>query len=56
MDVTNGTNTTGTPSMTYFTASAGAFTAIVQNVHASVAFGGTLKVAFQIIKAAGAQL
>ena len=55
-EVFNGTNTTGVPSLATVTPGAGIFTAVVQNISGATAFGGTLKIAFQVIKAAGANL
>lgn len=50
--VGNGTNTTGQPNMANITPSAGQFVATIQNIHGATAFGGTLTVAFQVLKAA----
>lgn len=55
-EVFNGTNTTGVPSLATVTPGAGIFTAVVQNISAATAFGGTLQIAFQVIKKAGAPL
>lgn len=54
--VGNGTNTLGQPSLASINAAAGAFTAVVQNIHGSSAFAGTLNVAFQVLKNAPASL
>jgi hypothetical protein len=45
-----GTSTTGTPSVTRITPAAGSVVIIVQNVHASAALNGTIKVAFFVLK------
>ena len=54
--VCNGTNTTGTPNIATVTPGAGILTIVVQNIHGSVAFGGTLKIGFMVVKKAGAPL
>jgi hypothetical protein len=41
---------TGTPAITKVTPAAGSLVVIVQNVHASVAFNNTLKIAFACFK------
>jgi len=48
--VMNGSNTTGTPTIATVSETAGAFTAVVQNIHSATAFGGTLKVKFIVVK------
>ncbi len=48
--VCNDTNTQGTPTVATVTEAAGAFTAVVQNIHSATAFSGTLKVKFMILK------
>lgn len=54
--VGNGTNTLGQPSMANVTPAAGSFTAVIQNIHGSSAFSGTLTVAFAVLKAAPSPL
>lgn len=49
-NVYNGSNTTGTPTVATVLPGAGIFTAVVQNIHASVAFGGTIKLQFTTVK------
>ncbi len=46
-----GTATAGTPVITSVTPGAGSVVVIVQNIHASAAVDGTLKIAFAVIKA-----
>lgn len=48
--VGNGSNTGGTPALTTVTPAAGSVVIIVQNIHASAAFNGTLKIGFHVIK------
>ncbi|MDE2102789.1 MAG: hypothetical protein KGL39_36430 [Patescibacteria group bacterium] len=45
-----GTASTGNPSVTTVTPAAGSVSVVVQNLHASAALNGTLKIAFDIIK------
>lgn len=45
-----GTSTTGTPSVTKITPAAGSVVIVVQNVHASAALNGTLKISFFVLK------
>jgi len=52
----NGTNTAGSPSDTTVTPGAGSVIIIVQNIHATAALNGTLKVGFMVVKAAPAAL
>jgi hypothetical protein len=48
----NGTNTAGTPTLHTVTVTASTITIIISNQHASaVAFNGTLKVYFEVLKA-----
>lgn len=54
--VGNGTNTAGQPNLASVLASAGAWSAVIQNIHGSTAFGGTLVVGFQVLKKAPANL
>lgn len=51
-DVCNGTSTTGTPSVTTVTEGTGSVVIVIQNVHASAAFNGTLKVKWFLVRAA----
>jgi hypothetical protein len=44
--VWNGTNSAGRPAITTVTPGSGTITIVVQNVHASAALNGTLKIAF----------
>lgn len=48
--VANGTNTQGVPVVGLITPSAGSVTIVVRNEHATGAFNGTIKIAFQVIK------
>jgi len=48
--VWNGTSSTGTPCITTVTPADGSFVIIVQNIHASAAFNGTLKIGFELRK------
>lgn len=49
--VGNGTNTAGTPVLTKVTTTANTITLLVANLHASaVAFNGTLKIGFMLVK------
>lgn len=48
--VGNGSNTTGTPVVTSATATAGKITVVIQNIHVSAAFNGTLIVSYLWIK------
>jgi hypothetical protein len=48
--VANGTATTGTPVVTTVKPAAGSVVIIVQNIHASAAVNGTLKIAFAVLK------
>ena len=48
--VSLGTSTTGTPAITTVTPAAGSLVIVVQNIHASAAFNGTIKIAFMAIK------
>lgn len=48
--VFNGTNSAGTPSIMTVTPGAGSVVIVIQNLHASAAFNGTLKIAFLVIK------
>jgi hypothetical protein len=45
-----GTSSTGTPSITQITPAAGSVVILVQNVHASAALNGTIKVSFVVFK------
>jgi len=45
-----GTSTTGTPDVTKVTPAAGSVAIVVQNIAASAAFNGTIKVAFFVLK------
>lgn len=45
-----GTSTAGTPTVTLVTPGAGSAVVIVQNVHASAALNGTIKVSFFVLK------
>jgi hypothetical protein len=49
-DIWNGTNTTGTPSVTSTTPGTGSVVVVVQNVHASAAFNGTLKIGITVTR------
>lgn len=48
--VGNGTNAAGSPAITTVTPGSGSVVIIVQNIHASAAFNGTLKISFLVIK------
>ena len=48
--VAYGTSTTGSPVVTRITPAAGSVVIIVQNIHASAALNGTLKIAFHVLK------
>lgn len=48
--VAYGTSTTGTPAVTRVTPGAGTLAIVIQNVHASVALNGTLKISFGVLK------
>ena len=48
--VAYGTSTTGTPAITRVTPGAGSVVIIVQNIHASAALNGTIKVSFATFK------
>ena len=50
--VGNGSNTGGVPNLASITPGAGSAVIVIQNIHATVALNGTLKIAFAIIKAA----
>jgi len=52
----NGTNTGGSPSDTTVKPAAGSVVIVVQNIHATTAFNGTLKIGFMVVKAAPAAL
>lgn len=52
VNVANGTNTGGTPVLTTAGPAAGSVVIVIKNDHATVAFNGTLKVAFVVFKAA----
>lgn len=45
-----GTDTTGTPAIVRVTPAAGSVVIIVQNIHASAALNGTIKVSFLVLK------
>ena len=45
-----GTATTGMPVVTTVTPAAGSVAIVVQNVHASAALNGTLKISFMVLK------
>jgi len=49
--VQDGTDTAGTPAITTAASGTGSATIIVQNVHATAAFNGTLKIGFAVFKA-----
>ena len=49
-NATLGTATTGTPCVAHITPAAGSVVIKVQNIHASAAFNGTLKIAFAIFQ------
>lgn len=46
--IAKGTATTGTPTLTWCTPAAGSAVIIIQNVHASAALNGTIKIGFSI--------
>lgn len=48
VSVANGTNSAGTPVLATVTPAAGSFTLVIQNVHASAALNGTLKLNFLV--------
>ena len=48
--VSNGTSTAGTPAIATVTPSAGQAVIVVQNIHATAAFNGTIKIAFAVLK------
>ena len=48
-NVGNGTSTTGVPDMSSVTPGAGTCVIVVQNIHATAALNGTLKIGFVII-------
>jgi hypothetical protein len=48
--VANGTATTGTPVVATVKPAAGSVVIIIQNIHASAAVNGTLKIAFAVLK------
>jgi hypothetical protein len=50
--VGNGTNTQGQPTVTTVTPAAGSCAIVINNVHTTGAYSGTLKIAFTVIKAA----
>jgi hypothetical protein len=45
-----GTSTTGTPVITKITPGAGSVVIVVQNIHASAALNGTIKISFFVLK------
>ncbi len=47
--VAYGTSTTGSPVITRITPASGSVVIIVQNIHASAALNGTLKIAFHVL-------
>lgn len=49
-DVWNGTSTTGTPSVATTTPGTGSVVVVVQNVHASAAFNGTIKLGVTVTR------
>jgi hypothetical protein len=49
--VQNGTSTTGTPCVTTVAVSAGQVIVTIQNIHASAALNGTIKITFAVLKA-----
>lgn len=56
VSVWNGTSTTGTPAETTVKPAAGSVVIVIQNIHATAAFNGTLKVGYMVVKAAAASL
>jgi hypothetical protein len=52
VDVSNGTNTQGFPTVTSVTPAAGSVVIIVANAHVTQAISGTLKINWQVLKAA----
>lgn len=48
VSVANGTNSAGAPNLTTVTPANGSFTLVVQNIHASAALNGTLKINFVV--------
>jgi hypothetical protein len=48
--VAYGSSTTGRPAVTTVAAGSGTITVVVQNVHASAALNGTIKVAFMVLE------
>lgn len=55
-DVAFGTCTTGIPAMITITEGTGSVVIVIQNIHASAAFNGTLKVKWFIVRAASLAL
>lgn len=49
VSVSNGTNSAGSPSITTVTPGLGAATVVVQNIHASAALNGTLKLSYYVV-------
>lgn len=49
-DVWNGTSTTGTPAVTTSTPGVGSVVIVIQNVHASAPFNGTLKIGITVTR------
>lgn len=50
--VGNGTNTQGAPTVATVTPGSGSAVIVINNTHTTGAYSGTLKIAFQVIKAA----
>jgi len=48
--VSNGTNTAGVPAVATVSPGGGVLTVVIQNIQATAAFNGTIKIAFQVIK------
>jgi hypothetical protein len=49
VSIKNGTNTQGAPALVTVTPGAGSAVAVVQNIHASQAFNGTLKLEYFVV-------
>lgn len=51
VNVGRGSDTTGTPVVASVTPAAGSVVIIIQNIHATAAFNGTLQVGYRVLKA-----
>lgn len=50
-NVGHGSDTTGTPAVTSVTPAAGNVVIVIQNIHATAAFNGTLQIGYHVLKA-----